>query len=154
MLREALQMFRMLQSQEKSTFDGKFYQLKDAIFEPKPVRNPLPNVIGGSGDRMLRIVGQFADQWDNNFRSSEEYQERTAKVNAAAEAAGRDPREIRRSTTLPEASLQDLDAMRQRIEELRGLGITDFLVHVPHSVTPEMRAYAEELVPELRKQFG
>lgn len=154
MLREALKMFKMMQSQDKTTFDGKFYQLKEAIFEPKPVRNPMPVVIGGSGDRMLRIIGQFADQWDNNFRSNDEYQERTAKVNAAAEAAGRDPSEIRRSTTLPMDSLNDPDALRQRMEELKGLGITDFLVHVPNDITPEVRAFAEQLVPDLRKQWG
>lgn len=153
MLREALKMFKMLQAQEKSTFDGKFYQLKEAIFEPKPVRNPMPVVIGGSGDRMLRIIGQFADQWDNNFRSNDEYQERAAKVNAAAEAAGRDPSEIRRSTTLPVDSLNDPDALRQRMEDLRGLGITDFLVHVPNDITQEVRTFAEELVPELRREW-
>ncbi|MBA2454083.1 MAG: TIGR03560 family F420-dependent LLM class oxidoreductase [Chloroflexia bacterium] len=154
MLREALKMFKMLQSQDKSTFDGKFYQLKEAIFEPKPVRNPMPLVVGGSGDRMLRIIGQFADQWDNNFRSNDEYQERAAKVNSAAETAGRDPSEIRRSTTLPMDSLNDPDALRQRMEELKGLGITDFLVHVPNDITPEVRTFAEELVPELKKQWG
>jgi F420-dependent oxidoreductase-like protein len=154
MLREALKMFKMLQSQDKSTFDGKFYQLKEAIFEPKPVRNPMPLVVGGSGDRMLRIIGQFADQWDNNFRSNDEYQERTSKVNSAAEAAGRDPSEIRRSTTLPMDSLNDPDALRQRMEELKGLGITDFLVHVPNDITPEVRTFAEELVPDLKKQWG
>lgn len=154
MLREALKMFKMLQSQDKSTFDGKFYQLKEAIFEPKPVRNPMPVVIGGSGDRMLRIIGQFANQWDNSFRSNDEYQERTAKVNAAAEAAGRDPSEIRRSTTLPMDSLNDPDALRTRMEELKGLGITDFLVHVPNDITPEVRTFAEQIVPELRKQWG
>ena len=154
MLREALKMFKMLQSQDKSTFEGKFYQLKEAIFEPKPVRNPMPVVIGGSGDRMLRIIGQFADQWDNNFRSNDEYQERTAKVNAAAETAGRDPSKIRRSTTLPMDSLNDPDALRQRMEELKGLGITDFLVHVPNDITPEVRTFAEQIVPELRKQWA
>lgn len=154
MLREALKMFKMLQSQDKTSFDGKFYQLKEAIFEPKPVRNPMPVVIGGSGDRMLRIIGQFADQWDNNFRSNDEYQERAAKLNAAAEAAGRNPSEIRRSTTLPMDSLNDPDALRQRMEELRSLGITDFLVHVPNDITPEVRTYAEQLVPDLRKQWG
>lgn len=154
MLREALKMFKMLQSQDKTTFDGKFYQLKEAIFEPKPVRNPMPVVIGGSGDRMLRIVGQFADQWDNNFRSTDEYQERAAKVNAAAEAAGRNASDIRRSTTLSMDLLNDPDALRQRMEELKGMGITDFLVHVPNDITPAVRTYAEQLVPELRKQWG
>lgn len=154
MLRESLEAFRMLQSQEKTTYEGKFVQLKDAVFEPKPVRNPMPTVIGGSGDRMLRIVGTFADQWDNNFSNNDEYRERSAKVDAAARAAGRDPSEIRRSTTMAVTLLDDPDALRARMEELRELGISDFLIHVPHSITPAMREYAEKIVPELRKQWS
>ncbi|HEX2283176.1 MAG TPA: LLM class flavin-dependent oxidoreductase [Thermomicrobiales bacterium] len=154
MLKESLEAFQMLQAQDTTTYNGKFVRLKDAIFEPKPVRNPMPVVIGGSGDRMLRIIGTFANQWDNNFSNSDEYRERTAKVNAAAEAAGRDPSEIRRSTTLRADLLDDPDAMQTRLGELRELGITDFLVHMPQTITPAARDFAEKTVPELRKQWG
>lgn len=154
MFKESLEAFKMLQSQDTTSYDGKFVTLKDAIFEPKPVRNPMPVVVGGSGDRMLRIIGQFADQWDNNFGNDEEYRERTAKVNAAAEAAGRDPGEIRRSTTIGVNLLDDPDALLARVRELRALGITDFLVHVPNAITPAARDFAEKMVPELRKEFA
>lgn len=154
MLKEALESWELLQSQETSNYNGKFVTLRDALFEPKPVRNPMPVVIGGSGDRMLRIIGRFANQWDNNFSNDSEYRERTAKVNAAAEAAGRDPSEIRRSTTLAADLLDDPDAMHARILQLRDLGITDFLVHVPQEITPAVRDFAEKMVPELRQEFS
>lgn len=37
MLDEALQAFKQLQTQDTTTYEGKFVTLKDAIFEPKPV---------------------------------------------------------------------------------------------------------------------
>ncbi len=154
MLQESLEAFRLLQTEERTTYEGKFVNLKDAPFEPKPVRNPMPVVIGGSGDRMLRIIGRFADQWDNNFSNSGEYQERTAKLDAAAVAAGRDPGDIRRSTTVAVNLLDDPDALVARLRELRGLGITDFLLHTPEAITPAAREYAEKIVPELRKEFA
>lgn len=154
MFQESLEAFKALQSQDRTTYEGKFVTLKDAIFEPKPVRNPMPVVIGGSGDRMLRIIGRFADQWDNNFSNVDEYRERTAKVDAAATAAGRDPSDIRRSTTVAVNLLDDQDALLARVRELRGLGITDFLVHVPDTITPAARDFAENMVPELRKEFA
>jgi alkanesulfonate monooxygenase SsuD/methylene tetrahydromethanopterin reductase-like flavin-dependent oxidoreductase (luciferase family) len=154
MLREALEAYQMLQSQDTTTYEGKFVRLRDAIFEPKPVRNPIPVVIGGSGDRMLRIIGKFADQWDNNFGNDDEYRERARKVDEAARKAGRDPSEIRRSTTLAAALLDDPDALHKRIDELKALGITDFLVHVPQTITPAVREFAETMVPELRKQWA
>ncbi len=154
MLQESLEAFKLLQTEERTTYEGKFVKLKEAPFEPKPVRNPMPVVIGGSGDRMLKIIGRFADQWDNNFSNSNEYRERTAKLDAAAIAAGRDPSDIRRSTTLAVNLLDDQDALVARIRELRELGITDFLLHAPEKITPAAREYAEKIVPELRKEFA
>lgn len=151
---ESLEAFTMLQSQDRTTYDGKFVTLKDAVFEPKPIRNPMPIVIGGSGNRMLRLIGRYADQWDNNFSDSGEYRERTAKMDAAAIAAGRDPSDIRRSTTLALNLLDDQDALVARARELRELGITDFLLHVPDTITPAARDFAEKIVPELRKEFS
>lgn len=155
LLQESLEAFAMLQEQDTTTYDGKLVKLKEAIFEPKPVRNPMPVVIGASGDRMLRIVGRFADQWDNNnISDNDAYRERTAKVEAAAAAAGRDPSDIRRSTSIRPHLFDDHDALVARIRELREIGITDFLLHTPDKITPSARDFAEKVVPELRKEFA
>lgn len=153
MFHEALQMFRMLQSQDVSSFDGKHYHLRDAIFEPKPVRNPIPFVLAGSQPRMLRIIAEFADQWDNNFRDLDEYRDRVARLEAACREIGRDPAEIRRSTTLSPGNFADEKELRGRLQELRDAGVTDFLFHVPDNLD-DMRHLAESTIPELRQTWA
>jgi alkanesulfonate monooxygenase SsuD/methylene tetrahydromethanopterin reductase-like flavin-dependent oxidoreductase (luciferase family) len=159
MFREALELFELLLTQERSSYEGRYYTLRDAPFEPKPIQTKdgkphLPVVIGGSGDRMLRIIARHADQWDNNFRDDAEYRQRVAKVEAACRRIGRDPREIRRSTTLSadfvtKSSEQEL---RARLEALRALGITDFLFHVGDDIDA-VRPFVEQVIPELREMW-
>lgn len=160
MFEEALRLFAMLQTQDRTTFDGQYYQVRDALFEPKPIQRQdgqphLPVVIGGSKDRMLRIIGRHADWWDNNFSDENEYRERLQKMEAAAEKAGRDPKQIRRSTTLGADVIlgSTEDEQRRKLESLRELGITDFLFHVPDDVQ-QLRPFVETLVPRLREEWA
>lgn len=48
--------------QSRTTFHGDYYQLSDALNEPKPLQNPLPLWIGGEGEQFtLRVVANSAD---------------------------------------------------------------------------------------------
>lgn len=64
-LEEYTQILKGLWTEEKFSFEGSLFQVKDAICEPKPVRTP-PILIGGSGERVLMgIVARYADIWNN-----------------------------------------------------------------------------------------
>jgi len=61
MLDEALTVIRSLWTNERTTFDGEFYKLKDAILWPKPVQKPHPPILlGGGGRGLLRIAAKHA----------------------------------------------------------------------------------------------
>ncbi len=63
-LEEAIQIIRKMWTDEPSTsFNGKYYQIKDAYCNPKPVQKPSPPImIGGTGERQtLRIVAKYGD---------------------------------------------------------------------------------------------
>jgi probable F420-dependent oxidoreductase len=62
MLDEAIAVILSLWKNERTTFDGEFYHLKDAILWPKPIQQPHPPIIlGGGGKGLLRIAAKYAD---------------------------------------------------------------------------------------------
>jgi F420-dependent oxidoreductase-like protein len=71
-LDEAAEIIKRLWTEKQVTFKGRYYQLKDAYCEPKPVQQPCPRImIGGSGEKlMLRVIAKRADIW-NTFGSPE-----------------------------------------------------------------------------------
>jgi alkanesulfonate monooxygenase SsuD/methylene tetrahydromethanopterin reductase-like flavin-dependent oxidoreductase (luciferase family) len=64
-LEEALEVIIALWTQQRATFNGKYYSLGGVEFEPKPVQKPYPPIIiGGKSKGTLRIAARFADDWD------------------------------------------------------------------------------------------
>jgi F420-dependent oxidoreductase-like protein len=62
-MEEAVRLILAMWSQDRTTFQGKYFQVQDAILEPKPVQKPHPPVmIGGGGEQLtLRAVARLAD---------------------------------------------------------------------------------------------
>ena len=65
-LGEALEVITQLWGRSRPTFNGKYYQLFEAPFAPKPVQQPHPPiVVGGQGKKWLMpIVARYADEWN------------------------------------------------------------------------------------------
>jgi len=51
---EGVALMKALWTEPRVTFDGEFWQLKDAAMEPKPAQKPLPLWLGGSSQAALR----------------------------------------------------------------------------------------------------
>jgi F420-dependent oxidoreductase-like protein len=80
----------------RTTVRGRHYEVVDAICEPKPLQSPLPILVGGKGDRMLRLVARYADEW-NMWGLAPTIAERRAVLDRHCERLGRDPAEVRTS---------------------------------------------------------
>jgi F420-dependent oxidoreductase-like protein len=96
-LDEACAVIRSLLQEPATTFEGRHYELRDALCEPKPVQARLPLLIGGKGDRMLGLVARHADEW-NMWGLPDTIAQRAAVLERHCESIGRDPASIRRST--------------------------------------------------------
>src|SRR5258708_39007480 len=61
MLRESLRVIKAMWTQDRAEFEGKYYRLRGAINQPKPLQKPHPPIwIGGGGEQVtLKLVAQY-----------------------------------------------------------------------------------------------
>jgi alkanesulfonate monooxygenase SsuD/methylene tetrahydromethanopterin reductase-like flavin-dependent oxidoreductase (luciferase family) len=92
-LEEALQIIKGMLAGERPTFEGTWYQVRDAISSPAPLR-PIPIMIGGGGEKKtLRLVAQYADE-SNLICAVDEIPRKLDALAAHCERLGRDRSEI------------------------------------------------------------
>jgi F420-dependent oxidoreductase-like protein len=100
-LEESVQCVRALLTQPVADFAGRYYTLRAARCEPRPLRAALPIWIGGSGERRtLRMVARYADGWNAPYLSPAAWQQKNDVLERHCEHAGRDPATIRRAVNL------------------------------------------------------
>src|SRR6267143_6304698 len=127
MLDEWIKAIKLLWSEPRTTFKGRFYQFEDAIAEPKPVQKPHPPIwIGGSGPkRTLRVVAKHADVWNSNAPTPEDTHALVRILDEHCAKVGRDPATIRRTHQI-RVEKED-DALRIGDAALRA-GFTELLL--------------------------
>jgi F420-dependent oxidoreductase-like protein len=99
-LGDALEVIKRLWMQEKATFIGKHYILKEAVCLPKPIQKPHPPItVGGKGEKhTLKVTAKYADRFDWGFLPSlEEYRSKLAVLENRCKSVGRDFSEIEKS---------------------------------------------------------
>ncbi len=88
---EAVQLIVRLWTQDRVTFNGKFFSVTDLTLLPKPVQKPHPDVwFGGHSDAACRRVGRLGTGWLPSFIASPEYKAKIELIQAEAAANGRE----------------------------------------------------------------
>ena len=91
-LEEAIQIIRKMWTEEpNASFNGKYYQIRNAYCNPKPIQKPSPPIlVGGSGERKtLKIVAKYADAC-NLFGSPETIRKKLDVLKEHCRSVGRD----------------------------------------------------------------
>ena len=102
-LEEAVKVIKLLWGAERDkliNFNGKFFKLKDAVFELPPLKRRPPIWIGGSGERMCRITAKYADGWLPLGLTPQEYSEKLKIIREECLKTGRSFEEIERGIFL------------------------------------------------------
>jgi alkanesulfonate monooxygenase SsuD/methylene tetrahydromethanopterin reductase-like flavin-dependent oxidoreductase (luciferase family) len=124
---EAHEIIRRLVAGEHATLHGTYWQADDAVVLPPPARK-IPLMIGSNGPRMLGIALPHADWWntwwDGYGNTVAGFAELNARIDAAAESAGRVPSDVARSAcvlvTVDAATAERVLRPRSEITPLAG----------------------------------
>jgi F420-dependent oxidoreductase-like protein len=155
-LEEACRVIKMLWTEDRATFTGRYYTLAGAIAEPKPVQKPHPPLwIGGSGPkRTLRVVAKHANVWNTNGKTLEDDVRSSTLLDRHCRDVGRDPNEIRRSAQLV---WEDPVKTCRRAEEYVRAGFTEIIIVLHPDRMPEgadpiamSEVIAAQALPRLR----
>jgi F420-dependent oxidoreductase-like protein len=127
-LDEACQIIKQLFTQDLTTFDGRYYQLKDARREPKPVQKPHPPIlIGGSGEQLtLRVVAKHANIWNFVAGPIDVFHHKLDVLKQHCEAVDRDFDTIDLSTQV-RVNYDDLSEARERTQTFIDAGANHFV---------------------------
>lgn len=93
---EQLRLLKLLWTQEKVDFDGRWDHVSGAGLNPLPIQRPIPIWIGARSvpsGTVVRRIGAQADGWFV-LCSPEEFPEVDARIRAEAKASGRRPDDI------------------------------------------------------------
>jgi len=150
-LGESLEVIKRLWTEERTTFSGRYYQLHEAVCNPKPVQRPHPPIlVGASGEHVaLGIVARHAQMW-NTFGTPEVFRHKIARLAAHCQQIGRDPATIEKSVLL--SGLFPLSEARRQIEEYVAVGVTHLIFSVSSSADRQpLRRLAQEIIPAFRQ---
>ena len=174
-LNEAVEIAKRMWTMPKASFEGRHYRVKDALCMPKPVQDPLPIWIGGTGDRTLRVAAKHAHAVNFAWTHPPSFFEDRFKVlRRHCERIGRDYDGIRKSAGVmmrlmddPEAAeprrderyvrylgrqnpvlVASPEAVAERLRELMGVGVTHFILRFHYGEEMEMlRRFMDEVAP-------
>ncbi|GBD27905.1 Phthiodiolone/phenolphthiodiolone dimycocerosates ketoreductase [bacterium HR30] len=95
-LDEALHIMKRLFTEQRATFQGKYYSVVDAINHPKPKQQPHPPIlVGGAGERrLLRVVAEHANIWNCPNNVAAELPQKLLALRRHCDAIGRNFEEI------------------------------------------------------------
>lgn len=162
-LEEAIQIIRQMWSGGRGLrFEGQYYQLHGAHSGPEPA-HPIGIWLGAYGPRMLALTGRLGDGWvpSSSYAPRGKLREMQARIDEAAEKAGRFPAGIQRLYNLM-GRISDGPShgflngpVGQWVDELTGLALEDgldsFIFAPAEAPAAQLELFAEEVVPRVRE---
>ncbi len=162
-LAEAIQVIRGAWTCTGYSQQGRHHSAHRLDMEPKPAR-PVPVWLGTFGPRALAVTGRLADGWipSLGYVPAGEFPAMRRRIDAAAEAAGRHPADIRSILNLgvridpaarpqPDTVAGSAGQVVSQLRDLLSLGFTGLNFTVSgQDRTAAIRRISEDVLPPLR----
>ncbi|MFQ6011889.1 MAG: TIGR03560 family F420-dependent LLM class oxidoreductase [Nitrososphaerales archaeon] len=133
-LKEALQIIKLMWTQETPSFEGKHYKISEVLCSPKPTQKPHPPItVGGEGERILHVVAEEADRWNfrGYFATIEDFKKKSLELDNICKDVGRDPATVQRSIAGLLTTDADENKLKEKLEGMAryrpGLKVEDLL---------------------------
>ena len=90
---EAVQIIKLLWTEPKASFHGRYWNFEDVSMEPKPAQKPhLPIIFGGHHENALRRAVKYANGWMGaGSSSSNAFMRESARIREMLDQSQRDP---------------------------------------------------------------
>jgi len=180
---EAARIIRKLLDGERVTYAGKYFQMKEAVLNTKPVQKHLPILIGGGGEqKTLRTTARYADMW-HGFGTPDQMRHKIEVLAKHCADVGRDPKsiEVHGGSWIcvrddPEDARQVIDDVKahhhgwsgpgslitgnpdqvaQRLKQWWDVGVRGFIIGFAYPYDLEtMTRLAKEVRPRLQELIG
>jgi len=153
-MEETIEVCKRLWTEERSSYEGTYFRLEEAIHEPKPIQKPYPPIwVGGSGEQLtLRVAAKYADVWNPSGGGGdpEEAARLSAVLDERCREVGRDPNAIRRSVQ-HRFDASDPAAFVEKSRQFIERGFTEIIAQVSGDAPPRQAdLLAEKVLPALR----
>jgi F420-dependent oxidoreductase-like protein len=161
-LEETLQIAHQMWSGEVKPYQGKHYQLAEALNQPMPASKPYPPIlIGGGGERKtLRFVAKYGDACNLFSADLEALARKLEVLRGHCEAEGRPYAEIEKTSLGRQPAITraggegsaPADQLVDLLGHLAELGVDHHLINLPNVADPTaFDAIAEEVIPAARR---
>jgi F420-dependent oxidoreductase-like protein len=122
-LREAIQIINLLWTEDRPSFEGEYYSIKETMFQPKPVQKPrVPIWVGNQKLKtpmMEEIIARYADGLNYDSETPEEFVEKKNRMRKACDKVGRDFDELKWSIYLSTSVIgEDTDDFEEKKKDL------------------------------------
>jgi alkanesulfonate monooxygenase SsuD/methylene tetrahydromethanopterin reductase-like flavin-dependent oxidoreductase (luciferase family) len=170
---EVVQIIDSLLRNEVTTFEGHYYQIKEAVMLPASLQQPRPPLrLAAHGSKAISIAAKYADIWNSYGAPGLSPQqmltltrERNERLSECCLVVGRDPSEIRRSLLASYRTVSNIftsiEAFQDFIGQYHAIGISEFIFYYPpeqfypdydkNSLIFERIAY--EVIPKLKIEY-
>ncbi|MBV8458393.1 MAG: LLM class F420-dependent oxidoreductase [Acetobacteraceae bacterium] len=173
---ECIMACKALWERDDPSFQGKYTQFANVVFQPKPVQKPIPIWVGGESGPAMRRTAKYGDAWypigtnpQFPMDTLSRYKAGVVKLHGLAEKVGRDPKKIAlayRVSSHPESQPKGaVDGQRKLftggwddfVGDIRALaeaGVTSFdfglLAPTLQATLDNMQRFRDEVIAKLR----